>query len=87
MVTLVGKERIQHIKTICFSGILAAVSAEIDKMPCIVETLKGCEPLFPRYSTLTYRINSWEGKKSTDKEDRVDIICIRKRGNLSISTT
>ena len=41
----------------------AAVSAEIDKMPCIVETLKGCEPLFPRYSTLTYRINSWEGKK------------------------
>ena len=56
----------------------AAVSAEIDKMPCIVETLKGCEPLFPRYSTLTYRINSWEGKKSTDKEDRVDIICIRE---------
>ena len=23
-------------------------------------------------------INSWEGKKSTDKEDRVDIICIRE---------
>lgn len=56
----------------------AAVSAEIDKMPCIVETLKGCEPLFPRYSTLTYRINSWEGKKSTDQEDRIDITCIRE---------
>lgn len=56
----------------------AAVSAEIDRMPCIVETLKGCEPLFPRYSTLTYRINSWEGKKSTDQEDRIDITCIRE---------
>lgn len=56
----------------------AAVSAEIDRMPCIVETLKGCEPLFPRYSTLTYRINSWEGRKSTDQEDRIDITCIRE---------
>ena len=56
----------------------AAVSAEIDKMPCIVETLKGCEPLFPRYSTLTYSTDSWEGKKSTDKADRIDITCIRE---------
>jgi hypothetical protein len=56
----------------------AAVSAEIDKMPCIVETLKGCEPLFPRYSILTYSTDSWEGKKSTDKEDRIDITCIRE---------
>lgn len=56
----------------------AAVSAEIDKMPCIIETLKGCEPLFPRSSILTYRADNWEGKKSTDMEDRINITCIRE---------